>query len=111
MSDIATTFDRWPKELRENRGLLNGERVQMARECRGIARYVLARKIGMPAKELAKREQGWHFWEDREQDMLTRLTDFPLAFFTQNDPPVLGTVFMSGHDEEGNPWCSMEKFV
>ena len=103
----TTTFDRWPQKLRQERGLLNGERVQMVREARGIARHVLARKLGLSAKELAQREIGWHFWTESEKALLSGLTDFPLAFFVQDDPPVLTPAFMCGHDEEGNDWCEV----
>jgi hypothetical protein len=106
MSEI-TTFERWPKQLREKRGLLNGDRVRCARELRGLQRYELARKLDLPAKELAKREEGWCFWEEDEQKQLTTLLDFPLAFFIQEDMPVLAPVFMHGHDEEGNDWCDV----
>src|SRR6266567_2587991 len=105
MSDITTTFQHWPLELREKRGLLNGERVQMVRESRGMPRFALARKLGLPAKELAQREQGWHFWNEQEQALLVGFLDFPLAFFVQDDPPALLPAFMCGHDEEGNDWC------
>ncbi len=108
MSEI-TTLRQWPEELRHRRGLLNGERVQMAREVRGMLRYVLARKLGMSAKELKQREQNWYFWTDQEQALLSGLTDFPLAFFVQDDPPYPFTAptFMCGHDEEGNNWCEV----
>ncbi len=106
---MKTTFQQWPKELRIKRGLLNGERVKMAREVRGMARFALARKVGIAAKELAKRESDWCFWEDSEQALLSGLTDFPIAFFTQDDPPYLpAPIFMSGNDEEGNSWCEVE---
>lgn len=83
----------------------------MAREVRGMARYVLARKLGIPAKELVNREQGWHFWTESEQALLSGLTDFPLTFFTADDPPYPFTApgFMCGHDEDGNDWCEVIK--
>lgn len=102
---ITTTYANWPQELREKRGLLNGERVKMTREARGMARFALARKLGLPVKELADREQGWHFWNESERALLVGFTDFPLAFFVQDDPPVLAPAFMCGHDEEGNSYC------
>lgn len=104
---MQTTFQQWPEELRHRRGLLNGERVKMARESRSMLRYVLARKLGIPAKELARREANWCFWTDQEQALLSGFTDYPLAFFVQYDPPVLAPGFMSGHDEEGNHWCEV----
>ena len=106
---MITTFQQWPKELRMKRGLLNGERVKMAREVRGMTRAALARKLGIPAKTLAQREAGWNFWEDNEQTGLSFFTDFPIAFFTQQDPPLLSApIFMCGHDEEGHSWCEVE---
>lgn len=106
---MLTTFEQWPKELRLKRGLLNGERVKMAREVRGMTRAGLACKLSIPTKILAQRELGWNFWEDNEQTGLAYFTDFPIAFFAQEDPPLLGSpLFMCGHDEEGNSWCEME---
>lgn len=108
MSEI-TTFQHWPVQLREKRGLLNGSRVQMAYEVRGLRRYQFARKLGMPAKELARREEDWCFWDEREKATLTRVTDFPLAFFVQEDPPTFdGPTFLCGHDEDGNSWGEVE---
>ncbi len=105
MTRKDTTFAGWPQELRLKRGLLNGERVQMAREARGIARYLAARKLGLSAQELAVREVGWHFWTEEEQDVLTHLFDFPLTFFVQDDPPAFAPMFMHGYDEAGESWC------
>ena len=102
---MTSTFAQWPKPLRLSRGLLNGQRVQMARESRGIPRHVLARKIGMPTKELTRREGDWCLWEDNERMLLAGFLDFPLAFFVQNDPPEFAPAFMHGHDEEGKSWC------
>lgn len=104
---VNTTFQRWPEELRKHRGLFNGERVKMARECRGMARHALARKLGMPAKELEKREADWCFWTEAESALLSGFTDFPIGFFVQNDPPVFAPLFMCGHDEDGEPWCEI----
>lgn len=106
---MRSTIDQWPKQLKEKRGLLNGERVKMARELRGMERYTLARKIGIPAKELAKREHDWHFWDEEEKVALVQALDFPLPFFMQDDPLPIGPVFMCGHNEEGTPWCSLEE--
>jgi hypothetical protein len=106
MNEI-TTFERWPRQLREKRGLLNGNRVQCARELRGLQRYELARKLDLPAKEVAKREEGWCFWEEEEQKQLVTLLDFPLAFFIQDDMPVLAPAFMCGRDAEGNSYCDV----
>ncbi len=103
----VTTFEHWPEELRLKRGLLNGERVKMVRESRGMLRHVLARKLGMKAGELAQRELGWNFWTEKEQALLSGFTDFPLEFFVQDDPPYLAPAFMCGHDEEGNDWCEV----
>ena len=103
----TTMFEKWSKELRLERGLLNGERVKMVRESRGMARYVLARKLGMLTKELARREADWCFWTDSEQALLSSFTEFPIEFFVQDDPPVLTPAFMCGHDAEGNDWCEV----
>jgi transcriptional regulator with XRE-family HTH domain len=112
MSSNITTYTRWPEQLRLKRGLFNGERVQMARECRGIARYALARKVGIAASVLAQREQGWNFWAEMEREKLVRITDFPEAFFVQDDPPTFtGPTFFSGTDENGETWCHVEKGV
>ena len=105
MSEKTTTFAHWPEPLRLKRGLLNGERVQMAREFRGMLRHVLARKLGIPSKELARREGDWCLWDDNERTLLAGLLNFPLAFFAQDDAPALAPGFMCGHDEEGNSWC------
>lgn len=110
MSSITTTYARWPEQLRLKRGLFNGERVQMARESRGIARYILARKVGIATSALAEREQGWNFWTTEEQEKLAQATDYPLAFFAQDDPPTFtGPTFFSGHDENGETWCHVDK--
>lgn len=102
-----TTFQHWPEQLREKRGLFNGERVKMAREFRGTARHVLARKLGMPAKELERRESDWCFWTEAEAALLSGFTDFPTRFFVQDDPPMFGPGFMCGHDEDGTEWCEV----
>jgi len=104
-----TTFQHWPEELRVKRGLLNGQRIQAARELRGIARHVLARKLGIPAKELARREGDWCLWGDNERTLLSGLLDFPLAFFVQDDMIEIAPAFMCGHDEEGESWCEYMK--
>lgn len=104
MNNIST-FQRWPQELRLTRGLFNGERIQLARESRGMQRHVLARKLSMPAQELATREAGWCFWTEQEQALLVGLTEYPIAFFVQDEPPVPFSGFLCGHDEEGNGWC------
>ncbi len=112
MTAHITTFDRWPEPLRQKRGLLNGARVQMSYEVRGLPRYQFARKLGMAARELAKREIGWHFWDEQEREALTRLTAFPLAFFTQHDPPELnahGPTLLCWQDEEGESHCHVEQ--
>ena len=109
MSKVTALFEQWSEELRLERGLLNGERVKMVRESRGIARHVLARKLGMLTKELTRREAGWCFWSEVEQALLSGFTEFPIAFFVQDDPPVLAPAFMCGHDAEGNDWCEVVK--
>jgi hypothetical protein len=108
MSEL-TTFDRWPTELRQKRGLLNGKRVQMAREVRGMARWQLARKLGISTVDLVQLEWNWGFWQPEQAARLARITDFPLAFFAADDPPYPFTAptFMCGHDEEGNDWCEV----
>lgn len=108
MSNV-TTFDRWPRQLRESRGLLNGKRVQMAYEVRGMPRYQLAHRLGISAKELKQREQGWAFWEEDEKACLLRVTDFPLAFFTQEDPYEFPwPTFICCTDEDGHTYCHVE---
>ena len=107
MSERTSLVERWPEQLRKRRGLLNGERVKMVREARGMERYALARKLSLSAKDLARREADWCFWTPEEQALLTRVTDFPIAFFVQDDPPVLAPAFLCGHDEEGNAWCEV----
>lgn len=103
---MKTSYSRWLKPVREQRGLFNGTRVQQARELRGIQRSVLARKLGITAKELKHREENWCFWEEKEQWLLAGILDFPPAFFAQDDPPALPSpLFVCGHDEEGNHWC------
>jgi hypothetical protein len=81
----------------------------MAREYRGLTRAQLARKLALPTRELAKREQGWHYWEETLQSGLSFFTEFPVAFFVRDDPPRLGTMFLCGHDAEGNRWCHREE--
>ena|SRR5258708_7698479 len=107
MSSI-NIVERWPEQLRLKRGMLNGQRVQIAYESRGIRRFELARKLGMPAKELAKREQGWHEWTEQEQGLLVACTEYPIAFFVQKDMPAFGPMFMCMHDEDGDPHCHVE---
>ena len=101
-----TMFQRWPEQLREKRGLFNGQRVKVARESRGMARYALARKLGIPAKELEKREADWCFWAEDEAALLTGFTNYPIGFFVQDDLPAFRG-FMCGHDEDDNKWCEI----
>lgn len=110
MSSNTSTYDKWPEQLRLKRGLFNGKRVQMARECRGIERYVLARKLGIAASVLAQREQDWNFWTEMEREKLARITDFPEAFFVQDDMvKFTGPTFFSGTDENGETWCHVDR--
>jgi transcriptional regulator with XRE-family HTH domain len=106
---MHTTFQQWTEQQRLERGLFNGERVQMARESRGIARYELARKLKLATKILAEREQGWHFWDDTERMGLAYFTDYPPAFFAQDDPPAFtAPIFSHETDAEGNTWCHVD---
>ncbi len=107
MIDIT---QHWTEQLKQKRGLLNGKRVQMARELRGLARYQLARKLGIAVKEAEKREREWCFWEQTEQNGLVFILDFPIAFFTQEDPMELpGPLFVCGTDKDGEAHCHVEK--
>jgi hypothetical protein len=104
-----TTFQNWPEQLKQKRGLFNGKRVQMGYESRGIARYRLARKLGMPAKELQRREQDWNFWTEEEKQILLHATAYPIGFFTQDDLPVFDApIFFSWIDEDGETHCHVE---
>lgn len=100
-----STYKHWPEQLRLSRGLFNGYRVQICRESRGMQRYILARKLGIPAKELARREADWCFWTEHEQMLLAGVLSYPIAFFAQDDPPAMFNVFVYGHTEDDEPWC------
>lgn len=107
---IHTTFDTWPPQLRISRGLLNGKRVQMARESRGMNRSTLARKLDMRTVDLVQLEWNWGFWQAATQEKLLRATDYPIAFFVQDDPPMFDApIFYCGTDEEGEAHCHVEQ--
>ena len=113
MSNIEkTTYDKWPEQLRLKRGLLNGKRVQLARESRGIRRFELARKVGISTVDLVQLEMGWGFWGPSAQEKLVLLTDFPIAFFVRDDPPTFDApIFFSGTDANGDSWCHVDREV
>lgn len=107
---IDTTYQHWSPERKQERGLLNGERIKMARESRGMLRSQLARKLGILTKTLAEREEGWHFWTLTECNGLVFLLDYPVGFFTKDDPPVFPTpVFYCGTDADGETHCHVDR--
>jgi hypothetical protein len=93
-------FAHWPEELRQQRGLLNGARVCMAREVRGKSRAWLAHRLFMTAAELRQREAQWTLWDESPRHLLAGLTHFPLHFFTQDDPPSFGVTSLDWHEQE-----------
>lgn len=111
MGKLTWTHQRLTEEGRVRCGIYNGARVKLARESRGLARATLARKLGMPAAELGRREGGWWQWDERLRAGLVFLLDYPPAFFAQEDAPDLfadgGPIFMCGHDANGRRVCEV----
>ncbi len=107
---MITTYTHWSEQQRQERGLLNGSRVQIARESRGMLRSQLARKLDIPTKTVAERERGWHLWTRQECNGLIFVLDYPIGFFTKDDPPVFpAPIFYHGADEDGETHCYVEK--
>lgn len=68
-------------------GSFNPRLLTLARESQGMSQTTLASLIGVTQSKIAKYESGLLAVSDRDLKSLASITEYPLAFFFEADPP------------------------
>jgi ribosome-binding protein aMBF1 (putative translation factor) len=76
---------------------INGKRVRLAREYRGLSRWDLATQLGVSVPVITKAESLRREFPRELFDQLVFVLHFPPAWFWQDDPPELPPTSLDWH--------------